>query len=133
MPFARQLLIRGTKVIFCANQEPSINDITVNELEAVVKRCCQHCTIIQKAYNLEQLLVFCSGQTSVCLDLRNITSGALLKITHLLMRLRLRPQLIMFIVFHRTLECHRCTSSGSSDYRGNGPCLTHQFICQIQM
>lgn len=75
MPFARELLIRGTKVIFCANQEPSINDITLTELKTVLKRCCQDCTIIQKAYNLEQLLVFCSGQTSVCLDLRNITTG----------------------------------------------------------
>lgn len=75
MPLARELLIRGTKVIFCANRDPSINDITLTELEDVVRRCCDECTIIKQAYSLEKLLIFCSGQSSVCLDLRCISPG----------------------------------------------------------
>lgn len=75
LPFARELLIRGTKVIFCANDEPSINDITLIELKDVIQRCCEECMVIKKAYNLEQLLVLSSGQSSVCLDLRCISSG----------------------------------------------------------
>lgn len=75
LPFARELLIRGTKVIFCANKEPSINDITVTELKDVIRRCSEECTVIKKAFNLEQLLVIDSGQPSVCLDLRCISPG----------------------------------------------------------
>lgn len=75
MPFARQLLIRGTKIIFCANKDPSINDITFTELNDVIQRCCDECTVIKKAYNLDQLLICHSGQPSVCLDLRSISSG----------------------------------------------------------
>lgn len=77
LPFARELLIRGTKVIFCANKEPSINDITVTELEDVIRRSAEQCTVIKKAFNLEQLLIFGSGQHSVCLDLRSISPGIL--------------------------------------------------------
>lgn len=75
MPFARQLLIRGTKIILCANRDPSINDITFTEVQDVIRRCCEECTVIKKAYNLDQLLVCQSGQPSVCLDLRCISSG----------------------------------------------------------
>lgn len=75
IPFARELLLRGTKVIFCANKEPSLNDITIHELDNVLRKCCDKCSIIKKAYDTKQLLIYGNGQSSACLDLRRISPG----------------------------------------------------------
>lgn len=75
IPFARELLNRGTKVIFCANKEPSLNDITIHELDNVLRKCCDKCSIIKQAYDTKQLLIYGNGQNSPCLDLRRISPG----------------------------------------------------------
>lgn len=46
LPFARELLKRGTHVVVAANETPSINDITAAELEALLPTICQaDCTL----------------------------------------------------------------------------------------
>lgn len=69
LPFARELLRRGTKVILCANAGPALNDITSNELVEVLGRCCAQCEILRDAYQQKRLLVFSNGHSSPCLDL----------------------------------------------------------------
>ena len=75
MPFARELLIRGSKVLLCANTEPSLNDITVPELNDVIKKCSQECAIIAEAVDQERLLVYGNGQNGPCLDMRKLSPG----------------------------------------------------------
>lgn len=75
IPFARELLIRKTKVLLCANSEPALNDITVNELNDVLRKCCSKCDIIQRALNDSNLLVYGNGQKGPCLDIRRISPG----------------------------------------------------------
>lgn len=76
LPFSRELLRRGTKVIFCANEEPSLNDITRNELGTVLEQCCHKCDIIKSAYESKRIRIYANGQKSPCLDLSKISSGA---------------------------------------------------------
>lgn len=75
IPFARQLLIRETKVLLCANTEPALNDITVNELTDVIRKCCKECAVIQRAWQHSDLLVYGNGQNGPCLDMRQISPG----------------------------------------------------------
>ncbi|CAD7092401.1 unnamed protein product [Hermetia illucens] len=71
LPFVRELLIRRTKVLLCANTEPSLNDVTSKELEQILDRC--QCNILQNARNNNQLLVYATGQSTPCLDLRTLS------------------------------------------------------------
>lgn len=71
-PFVRDLLIRGTKVILCANSRPTLNDVTYNELNILVKRVSEICPVIDKAVKEHRLIPMESGQESPCLDLRLI-------------------------------------------------------------
>lgn len=75
MPFARELLSRGTKVILCANVEPSLNDVTLSELQQVVAECCHQCDLIKEATETKRLLICGNGQIGPCLDMRRISSG----------------------------------------------------------
>lgn len=75
VPFARELIRRGTSIIFCANKEPSLNDITRDELTTVLEECCHKCNIIKTAYESKQIRIYANGQKSPCLDLSNISSG----------------------------------------------------------
>lgn len=75
MPFARELLQRNTQVMLCANSGPSLNDITVVELEEVVRKCCDECNILRQSYQSNQLTVHSNGHSSPCLDMRQISSG----------------------------------------------------------
>lgn len=40
IPFMRELLKRGTEVVLCVNSVPSINDITVPEMQGIMNRVC---------------------------------------------------------------------------------------------
>ncbi|XP_063695827.1 4'-phosphopantetheine phosphatase [Culicoides brevitarsis] len=72
LPFAREMLRRGTKVLLCANQEPALNDITHKELLGVIERCCLECQIIKTAYETGQLQIHSNGQSGPCLDFRQL-------------------------------------------------------------
>lgn len=83
MPFARELLNRGTKVILCANVEPSLNDVTLSELQQVVAECCHQCDLIKEATATKRLLICGNGQIGPCLDMRRISSGKLINANHI--------------------------------------------------
>lgn len=72
LPFARELLKRGTKVILCANSEPALNDVTSRELEALLDECAPECEVIAEAWKSRRLLVYANGQSGPCLDMRTL-------------------------------------------------------------
>lgn len=72
LPFARELLKRGTKIILCANTTPSLNDVTTSELTTILESCMCKCSIIREACANNKLLVFGNGQKGPCLDMRTL-------------------------------------------------------------
>lgn len=68
LPFVRELLKIDMKVILCANSQPSINDITYDELLSVVKKASMVCPIIRNSLNISMLIVAESGQKGCCLN-----------------------------------------------------------------
>uniref|UniRef100_A0A1B0BSE3 4'-phosphopantetheine phosphatase n=2 Tax=Nemorhina TaxID=44051 RepID=A0A1B0BSE3_9MUSC len=72
LPFARELLKRGTKVLLCANSEPSLNDVTSSELTAILDCCNCSCPVLKQACSEKRLLVFGNGQRGPCLDMRTL-------------------------------------------------------------
>ncbi|XP_054744256.1 4'-phosphopantetheine phosphatase [Anastrepha obliqua] len=72
LPFVRALLQRGTKVLLCANTEPSLNDVTSRELANLLDNCCTHCSVLEQAWQDQRLLVYANGQRGPCLDMRTL-------------------------------------------------------------
>lgn len=90
IPFARELLRRGTDVCLVANSLPAINDITAEEMREVVLLAAEKCEILARAFSSPagtfdtenrglkhstgSLMVCASGSGSPCLDFRRISS-----------------------------------------------------------
>ncbi|XP_075153398.1 4'-phosphopantetheine phosphatase [Haematobia irritans] len=72
LPFARELLKKRTKVILCANTEPSLNDVTSQELSNILESCSCHCPIMKQAICDKTLTVQGNGQRGPCLDMRTL-------------------------------------------------------------
>ncbi|KAL1482433.1 hypothetical protein MTO96_033802 [Rhipicephalus appendiculatus] len=73
LPFARELISRGTKVLLCANTRPALNDVTHQELQILVQRVADGvCPKMREALVQGHLQVLDSGQSSPCLDLSRI-------------------------------------------------------------
>ncbi|XP_036328282.1 4'-phosphopantetheine phosphatase-like [Rhagoletis pomonella] len=72
LPFVRALLQRGTKVLLCANTEPSLNDVTSRELSDLLDKCCKYCNVLAHAWHDQRLLVYANGQRGPCLDMRTL-------------------------------------------------------------
>lgn len=72
LPFVREMLRRGSKVILCANLGPALNDITSEEVLSVLESCSKVCNIIRDAQASGKLLVYSNGHSSPCLDLRQL-------------------------------------------------------------
>lgn len=72
IPFARELLQRGTQVILCANTKPALNDVTYRELVLLLREVASICPIIATALENGNLLAMDSGQQSPCLDLSRL-------------------------------------------------------------
>lgn len=72
LPFVRELLKRGTKVLLCANSEPSLNDVTSRELSSLLDDCACQCSILDSAWRNGRLLVYANGQSGPCLDMRTL-------------------------------------------------------------
>ncbi|KAH8392321.1 hypothetical protein KR215_006025 [Drosophila sulfurigaster] len=72
LPFVRELLKRGTKVLLCANSEPSLNDVTSRELRQLLDDCACQCSILDSAWRTGRLLVYANGQSGPCLDMRRL-------------------------------------------------------------
>lgn len=77
LPFVRELLRRGTRVILCANRRPSLNDITCAELGELLRECCERSgdEHLRGALSEGRLLVADNGQSGPCLDMRHLSEG----------------------------------------------------------
>ncbi|BFI31343.1 type II pantothenate kinase [Marchantia polymorpha subsp. ruderalis] len=97
LPFARELLRRGTEVVLVANSLPAINDLVAAELPAIIAAAAKHCDILRKAAeaggllfglpstsdndsqecqngSVPPLFVVANGSGSPCIDFRQISS-----------------------------------------------------------
>lgn len=72
LPFARELLIRETKVILCANSAPALNDVTHSELQVLLKQVANLCSVMHTALAEGRLLAMETAQASPCLDLSRL-------------------------------------------------------------
>ena len=88
IPFAREMLRRGTDVCLVGNSLPAINDVTAGELRELVVLAARKCKILNEAISTEHsvprqaagigkssgtLTVCASGSGSPCLDFRRIS------------------------------------------------------------
>ena len=71
LPLARELLRRGTRVILAANTVPSINDVTAEELSAMMPKVAAVDAIFASALEDGRLRVMPSGNDLPVIDLRN--------------------------------------------------------------
>ncbi|KAI5710818.1 hypothetical protein M8J75_011640 [Diaphorina citri] len=72
LPFARELLRRGTKVILCANSAPALNDVTYSELVVLLRQAATVCHIIANALSSGRLVAMETAQAGPCLDLSRL-------------------------------------------------------------
>lgn len=72
LPFARDLLQRGTKVILCANSMPALNDVTYPELVVTLRDAAKICKVIRQALKENRLFAMETAQASPCLDLSRL-------------------------------------------------------------
>ena len=80
LPLAREMLKRGTKVVLCANDVPSINDITIKELEELVfptlLQMNDKDNVFKKAIESKQFTCIGSGSDLPVIDLRESANRA---------------------------------------------------------
>ncbi|KAF4530261.1 hypothetical protein B566_EDAN007302, partial [Ephemera danica] len=69
IPFARELLKRGTEVVLCSNSAPALNDVTFSELQNLLRHVANICPIISRAMLEDRLVAMETAQASPCLDL----------------------------------------------------------------
>lgn len=73
IPLARQLLKQGTSVVLSANTEPSLNDVTHDELVLLVDRIASFDPITREAMQSRQLQLVESGNWAPLMDLTKIS------------------------------------------------------------
>ncbi len=69
LPFARHLLQRGTEVILTANTSPSLNDVTHEELNALLGKVQALDETLAKAHRAGQLRTIASGNDAPLIDM----------------------------------------------------------------
>ena len=72
LPFARQLGLWGTKVVLAANSRPSLNDVTVPELERVIEQICPLDQDFADLVKSGRLTVVASGGGAPLIDLSQV-------------------------------------------------------------
>ena len=72
IPFAREILRKGTGVILTANAGPTLNDITHDELVTLVNQIATFDPIIKNALGSGELELITSGNRFPLIDLRRI-------------------------------------------------------------
>ena len=70
IPFMRELLKRGTEVVLAVNSVPSINDITVPEMQSIMEHACDIDSILCAYYKLGKWRLISSGNDLPVIDLR---------------------------------------------------------------
>ncbi len=73
IPLARYLLQQGTAVVLSANTEPSLNDVTHNELAVLIDRITAFDPVIAKALQARQLRLVESGNWAPLMDLTMVS------------------------------------------------------------
>ncbi|CAH8601240.1 unnamed protein product [Dicrocoelium dendriticum] len=79
LPLALEFISAGTKVILAANSGPAINDVTLPELEILLRLIASYESSVAEALSSGQLLLAENGQFSPCLDLR-LTASTLVQL-----------------------------------------------------
>ncbi|KHJ79124.1 hypothetical protein OESDEN_21238 [Oesophagostomum dentatum] len=74
IPFARELIRRGSKVIIVSNLSPALNDLTYSEMLGMVPLLKNADSFLCDAIDKGRLMFEHSGQGSPCLDLRRVNS-----------------------------------------------------------
>lgn len=72
LPFARELLRRGTRVVLSANRTPSLNDVTHDELVALVGEAARVDEALAAAVSGGRLCLVTSGNGLPLIDLRSL-------------------------------------------------------------
>lgn len=70
LPLARELARRGTRVTLAANTVPSINDVTAEELAAMLPLIAAHDAVVRDAMADGRMRVIASGSDLPVIDLR---------------------------------------------------------------
>ncbi|KAL3694172.1 hypothetical protein R1sor_007823 [Riccia sorocarpa] len=97
IPFARELLQRGTEVVLVANSLPAINDVVATEIPPIIAEAAKYCGVLRRAavagglltdavsssedssqedqsQPVPALYVVASGSGSPCIDFRQVSS-----------------------------------------------------------
>lgn len=98
IPFARDLLTRGTGVVIAANTYPSLNDITYNELRPLIESIGGSDEVIGQALQSGVLEIVPSGNGTPLFDLTRCSNEMLDAVT------RREPDLIVLEGMGRALE-----------------------------
>jgi type II pantothenate kinase len=81
LPLARELLRRGTGVILTANTQPSLNDVTHAELEAVLNRVAGFDPRVAEAWADGRLTAVPSGNDAPLIDLAAVSPELAMEVT----------------------------------------------------
>lgn len=73
IPLARYLLQKGTAVVLSANTEPSLNDVTHDELAGLIGRIADFDPMISNALQSKQLRLVESGNWAPLMDLTRVS------------------------------------------------------------
>ena len=73
LPLARELVRRGTRVILAANSVPSINDVTAEELRALMPKAAAGDAVFTAALAEGRLAIMPSGNDLPVIDLRHVS------------------------------------------------------------
>lgn len=73
IPFARYLLARGTRVVLTANTEPSLNDVTIDELIGLIDRVARIDPVLDQAIKSGDLRLVASGNNAPLIELDRIS------------------------------------------------------------
>lgn len=74
IPFARELLRRGARVILTANTQPSLNDVTIDELKVLIDHVAGMDAVIGDALVDGRLQLVASGNWLPLIDLRCVSA-----------------------------------------------------------
>lgn len=72
LPLARELIKMGTTVILAANEVPSINDITIQELQPLLQQAAQLDSVLSAALSIGRLQAVSSGNDLPVIDLSRV-------------------------------------------------------------
>jgi damage-control phosphatase, subfamily II, stand-alone protein len=73
VPFMRELLLRGTEVVVAANSVPSINDVTVPEMEDIMERAGRIDGVLGQMRTAGKWRLVSSGNDMPVIDLRRVS------------------------------------------------------------